>query len=293
MYDFVVVAGAAGTLVGTVQASIAHASPLSYSILSQALDGGAATTSGFAFSISNTGVLTVDSGATLTLNQVYTLMIQAGVNGSVDMAEVRIEVIPEVHIDVIPVEPSAPTSLTATAVSTTQIDLQWVAPTDTGGAAITGYQIQSSPDGNVSTFTNLYMVTDPATLTYQHTGLLAGTEYYYQVAAINSVGTGAYSDSVFATTASGDSSGVLVALEVADALRVYPNPTSGDVRFAGLSSTHRYLYSVYALVGQEILSGTLHRSSLDVSTLANGQYLLVLKGEDGNELLRTRMLVLK
>ena len=78
-----------------------------------------------------------------------------------------------------------------------------------------------------------------------------------------------------------------------DPLRVYPNPASREVRFAGLSSTHRYVYKIYSLAGQEILSGTLRRSSLDVSALANGQYLLVLKNEDGNELLRAQVLVLK
>ena len=96
--------------------------------------------------------------------------------------------------------PGMPTGLMATAESRTQINLQWVAPTDTGEAAITGYQIRSAPGGNMSAFTDLHMVTDLATLTYQHTGLTMGTEYHYQVAAINSVGTGDYTNPISATT---------------------------------------------------------------------------------------------
>ena len=94
--------------------------------------------------------------------------------------------------------PSAPTDLTATPVSATQINLRWVAPTNTGGAEITGYKIQfSSPDA--SNFRDL-RTTSGSTTTYQHTGLTRGTTYYYQVAAINSVDQGTYSSSVSATT---------------------------------------------------------------------------------------------
>ena len=47
-------------------------------------------------------------------------------------------------------EPSAPTGLMATTVSATQIDLAWQAPTTTGGADITGYEIQVSENGSDS-----------------------------------------------------------------------------------------------------------------------------------------------
>ena len=40
--------------------------------------------------------------------------------------------------------PGAPTSLTATASGTTTIDLDWTAPADDGGSAITGYRIEVS-----------------------------------------------------------------------------------------------------------------------------------------------------
>ena len=96
------------------------------------------------------------------------------------------------------VPPAAPTNLTATPASDTQIDLSWQPPTNTGGAEITGYKIQfSSPDA--SNFRDL-RTTSGSTTTYQHTGLTRGTTYYYQVAAINRVDQGAYSSSVSTTT---------------------------------------------------------------------------------------------
>ena len=43
--------------------------------------------------------------------------------------------------------PGAPTALSATAVGNTQINLSWTAPGENGGAPISGYKIESSPDG--------------------------------------------------------------------------------------------------------------------------------------------------
>ena len=88
--------------------------------------------------------------------------------------------------------PSVPLSLTATPASDTQIDLAWQAPTNTGGTAITAYQIQISIDGGNS-FIDLHRTADGNTLSYQQRGLSAGTTYHYRVAAINKAGRGEYS----------------------------------------------------------------------------------------------------
>ena len=96
--------------------------------------------------------------------------------------------------------PGAPTGLNATANGPTQIDLQWVAPNNDGGAEITGYKIEASTDDGVN-FTDLVADTGNADLTYSHTGLQSGQTRHYRVSAINSVGTGPESNIANATTA--------------------------------------------------------------------------------------------
>ncbi len=97
--------------------------------------------------------------------------------------------------------PAAPTGLTATAAGPTTINLSWTAPTTTGGAAITGYRIEVSPNGT-SNWTNLQANTGSPATSYSHTGLSAGTTRYYQISAINSAGTGTASNVASATTSS-------------------------------------------------------------------------------------------
>ncbi|SEJ19352.1 Por secretion system C-terminal sorting domain-containing protein [Dyadobacter sp. SG02] len=89
--------------------------------------------------------------------------------------------------------PHAPTSLTATAVSTSQIDLRW---TDNANNE-TGYQVERSQNG-----TSFTKITDLAAnvTTYQSTGLAPATDYYYRVRAVNAVGASAYSNTGTAKT---------------------------------------------------------------------------------------------
>jgi hypothetical protein len=81
--------------------------------------------------------------------------------------------------------PGAPgtLSLSAGSPSQTAINLSWSAPSDTGGATITGYRIKK----NGST---LVANTGTTGTTYSATGLSGNTSYNFNVAAINSVGTG-------------------------------------------------------------------------------------------------------
>jgi len=102
--------------------------------------------------------------------------------------------------------PSAPTNLTATAVSPTQISLSWTVPSNNGGAVITGYKIEvKSGSGS---YTTLVSNTQSTITTYSHTGLTTGTTYTYKVSAINSAGAGTASNESSATPTSSSSSGV-------------------------------------------------------------------------------------
>src|SRR5438093_13364051 len=63
-----------------------------------------------------------------------------------------------------------PTNLTARAVSSSEIDLRWTAPSDLGGLILTGYKIQRSTDGG-SSWSTIVSNTGSTATTYSNTGL--------------------------------------------------------------------------------------------------------------------------
>ena len=97
-------------------------------------------------------------------------------------------------------QPDAPESLSSEVVGKTRITLTWDAPTDTGGATITGYRIDYSTDGGNTWQTLEHSYYDYERRTYGHTGLTPGTSYCYRVAAVHDNGTGPFSNEVCATT---------------------------------------------------------------------------------------------
>jgi fibronectin type 3 domain-containing protein len=88
--------------------------------------------------------------------------------------------------------PDAPTGLTASTVSTSQIDLAWNAVT---GA--TGYKIDRSANG--VTWVRIAATTSGVT-SFRSSGLLPGITYYYRVEAVDAVGLSAPSDPTSAAT---------------------------------------------------------------------------------------------
>ena len=97
---------------------------------------------------------------------------------------------------------SASTSVTPAAVTAaptgvagnfgnTQVVLSWTAPSANNGSAITDYTIQYSSNSGTSwsTFAHTASTATSATIT----GLTNGTSYTFRVAAVNGVGTSAYS----------------------------------------------------------------------------------------------------
>jgi hypothetical protein len=93
--------------------------------------------------------------------------------------------------------PSAPTSLTATANSASQITLTWSPVALTGATAARQIDIERSTDG--TTFTQIAVVARDA-VSFIDTGLTSVTHYYYRIRAENNVGPGAYSSVADATT---------------------------------------------------------------------------------------------
>ena len=98
--------------------------------------------------------------------------------------------------------PAQVAGLTATATSSTQINLAWTAnPTADN---VTQYNIYRSTTAGftVNTATDTPIAT-PTTNSYSNTGLTASTTYYYRVAAVNTGGTGTTSDIASAATPAG------------------------------------------------------------------------------------------
>lgn len=83
-----------------------------------------------------------------------------------------------------PVAPFPPTSLTSATISSTEIDLNWTAPTNTGGSqGLYGYKIERD-DGS-----GFNQIQNTQSTSYQDTGLTANKLYSYRVSAVNQAGT--------------------------------------------------------------------------------------------------------
>ncbi len=93
------------------------------------------------------------------------------------------------------VPPEAPTALTVTATSSTQMNLSW---TDNSSTE-TGFILERSNTGGGAGFTQIATPSADTTL-YTDTGLTASTQYFYRIRATNSFGNSAWSSEVDDTT---------------------------------------------------------------------------------------------
>src|SRR2546430_6988032 len=147
------------------------------------------------------------------------------------------------------VVPSAPTGLTATAASSSQINLSWTAPNN-GGSAITGYKIERSTDGG-STWSTVVPNSGSTATAYSDTGLSAGTSYTYKVSAINAVGVSSPSSNTSATT-----------------LAVLPSPPTGLTTTVASSSQINLSWTAPNNGGSPITGYKIDRSADGGSTWA-------------------------
>lgn len=93
------------------------------------------------------------------------------------------------------IAPSVPAGLTATVISSSQINLSWSASTDTGGSGLAGYRVYRNGSGTP-------LVQQSGT-TYSDTGLTASTLYAYRVSAYDNQGNeSTLSSQATATTSS-------------------------------------------------------------------------------------------
>ena len=88
--------------------------------------------------------------------------------------------------------PGAPTGVRAIATSSTEATLSWTAPSSTGGSPITSYRVEESRDGGA-----WRSLGDTATAdtSVDVLDLTPGSSYQFRVAAVNSSGASAWSQS--------------------------------------------------------------------------------------------------
>ena len=99
-----------------------------------------------------------------------------------------------------PAPPSAPTGLTATAASGSQINLSWTAATG-GQGGVSEYLVERCSGANC---TNFAVIGSSTTTTYNDTGLTASTSYSYRLRAMDGNGDlSVYSGTASASTSSG------------------------------------------------------------------------------------------
>ena len=130
----------------------------------------------------------------LTNGTTYSVKIRA-----VNAAGAGTESIPESVTPEVDGLPTQPRSLAAGTPTATTMPLTWSVPTSDGGESITDYVVQFklSTASVWTTFADGVSPSTGATVT----GLTASTSYDFRVAAVNSVGQGAYTDSVTESTA--------------------------------------------------------------------------------------------
>jgi hypothetical protein len=92
--------------------------------------------------------------------------------------------------------PTTPANLTATATSSSRINLRWTASTDNRG--VTGYRVERCKGNGCTNFTQ---IATPTGTTYSNAGLQANTKYRYRIRATDAAGNfSPYSNTATATT---------------------------------------------------------------------------------------------
>jgi cellulose 1,4-beta-cellobiosidase len=161
------------------------------------------TTSGFTPSSSNL-VGTVTSGTTfadtgLAASTTYFYQVEASDSDGASTASAQASATTSAASTCSAV-PSAPTALTATAASSSVINISWAVVTPPANCTITSYSVfRSTTSGFTPSSSNLVGTVTSGT-TFSNTGLTASTTYFYLVEASDSDGVSAASVQASATT---------------------------------------------------------------------------------------------
>jgi chitodextrinase len=157
--------------------------------------------------------------------------------------------------------PTAPTGLTATAASSSQIGLSWTASTDNVG--VTGYRVERCQGSGCTSFAQ---IGTSSSTSYTDTGLTAATTYLYRVRATDAAGNlSSYSTSASATTSSGGDTQPPTAPSSA----VATANSSSQVTVTWTASTDNVGVTAYSV---ERCAGSGCSNFAQIGTVANSPY---------------------
>jgi fibronectin type 3 domain-containing protein len=160
--------------------------------------------------------------------------------------------------------PSTPIGVTATVQSASSISVSWSAVSGATSYKVY-YEIGSSTTKNLASGT----VTGTS---YTHTGLTAGTTYYYYIKAVNSAGESGYSSYASATTSSSSSGGGNITYTVSTT----GSPTTTALSFSfsssvsGLTASNITITSGTGAATKGTLTGSGTSWSLGITTSTAG-----------------------
>lgn len=193
--------------------------------------------------------------------------------------------------------PTTPSSLVATVVSSTQINLTWTASTDNMG--VTGYRVERCQG---TSCTNFAQIATPAGASFNNTGLTAGTTYRYRVRAADAAGNlSAFSNIVNATTSAAGGPdltmltvGATVSgsnLTISDVVRNQGNANAGAFNIGFYLSTDTTYQATDPFLCQRALSGLAAvtnnptsgtaTTTCSISTIAPGLYYVIGRVDSG------------
>jgi hypothetical protein len=125
--------------------------------------------------------------------------------------------------------PSAPGGLSATAASTSQINLAWSASTAPSGCTVDSYNVFRSTTANFTPSGSNQIASGVTAASYDDTTAACGTTYHYAVEAVDSAGSSSASAQASATTAACPTSGGVQINCGGPAV----SPFAADIDFAG------------------------------------------------------------
>jgi uncharacterized delta-60 repeat protein len=169
--------------------------------------------------------------------------------------------------------PNAPSEMNPQAISPTQINLSW---TDNANNE-NSFALESSV-GNPNNFQVIASVSANTT-TYNHSGLTAGTTYFYRIRAFSNGGGSAYSAIIGATTIDDN---IVTADEsmLVKFIQVFPNPADKQVFIRIMNpNLPKVQFSLLNRWGQILVKGdlnTLNDTILPIDNYAQGIYYLQL-----------------